>query len=57
MKVLALVATQRKSGNSDILTDIALQGVKDGGGIIEKIYLKDIFIKPCKGCLRCNIQA
>jgi multimeric flavodoxin WrbA len=52
-KILALTGTRRKGGNSDILTDKALEGAE--GAIIEKIYLKDLNIKPCKGCLRCNL--
>ncbi|MEQ8171117.1 MAG: flavodoxin family protein [Candidatus Eremiobacterota bacterium] len=53
IKILALTGTRRKGGNSDILTDKALEGAE--GSVIEKIYLKDLQIKPCKGCLRCNL--
>jgi multimeric flavodoxin WrbA len=53
IKILALTGTRRKGGNSDILTDKALEGAE--GAIVEKIYLKDLHIKPCKGCLRCNL--
>ncbi|MEQ8189703.1 MAG: flavodoxin family protein [Candidatus Eremiobacterota bacterium] len=53
VKILALTGTRRKGGNSDILTDKALEGAE--GSVIEKIYLKDLHIKPCKGCLRCNL--
>ncbi|MEQ8223993.1 MAG: flavodoxin family protein [Candidatus Eremiobacterota bacterium] len=53
IKILALSGTRRNGGNSDILTDKALEGAH--GALIEKIYLKDLHIKPCKGCLRCNL--
>jgi multimeric flavodoxin WrbA len=46
MKVLALIGSPRKGGNSDILADEVLNGVKQAGGEIEKVYLDDFSIRP-----------
>ncbi|MDD5439813.1 MAG: flavodoxin family protein [Candidatus Omnitrophica bacterium] len=54
MKVLGIVASPRKGKLTDKLVDSALGGLKDGGFDIEKIYLSDVSIKPCAGCLKCQ---
>ena len=55
MKILILSASPRKGSNSDILADKVIEGAKSKGAEVEKIYLKDLDVKPCRGCLRCNI--
>lgn len=56
MKVLALSGSPRKGANSDYLTDMALKGASEAGAEVEKLLLRDFNIKPCKGCLRCNVM-
>lgn len=46
MKVIALLGSPRKGGNSDILADEVLRGAQKGGAMIEKIYLDDMYIRP-----------
>lgn len=46
IKVLALIGSPRKGGNSDILADEVLNGAKQGGAEIEKVYLDDFLIRP-----------
>lgn len=46
MKVLALIGSPRKGGNSDILADEVLNGARQAGGDTKKIYLDDFFIRP-----------
>lgn len=53
--VLAILGSPRKGANSEILADRALEGAKEAGAETEKIYVKDLNIKPCRGCLRCNL--
>ena len=52
--VLAIVGSSRKGGNTDILTEQVLFGVKKQGIITEKIYLSDFSIKDCIGCEGCK---
>ena len=53
MKALGILAGPRKGEVSDNLVDAALRGLKYKGAETEKIYLYDLDIKPCKGCLAC----
>jgi len=63
MKVLGLVASQRKLGNTEILVKEALAGAEDEGAKVEMIRLTDYKILPCDGlapCVfgntRCNLE-
>jgi multimeric flavodoxin WrbA len=53
MRVLAVVGSPRKRGNTDLLVDALLRGAEEGGAIVEKVYLADKDIKPCDGCDVC----
>lgn len=54
MKILAFNSSPRKNkGATDIVLDKFLEGVKDAGGEVEKIYLNDKKINKCKGCFGC----
>jgi multimeric flavodoxin WrbA len=46
MKVLALIGSPRKGGNSDILADEVLNGATQAGAKTEKVYLDDFSIRP-----------
>lgn len=46
MKVIALIGSPRKRGNSDILADEALRGARQAGADTEKVYLDDLNIRP-----------
>ncbi len=48
MKVLGVVGSPRKGGNTDILVDEVLRGARDAGAEVEKIFLNDLEIKPCQ---------
>ena len=51
MKVMAFVGSPRKQGNTDILIDKVIEGVKSKvDAEIEKIYLYEANIKYCSGC-------
>jgi multimeric flavodoxin WrbA len=66
MKVLALVGSPRKGGNTDLLVDQILQGVKakaqvevqvqakSQGHFADKLYLYDYDILPCIDCRGCK---
>lgn len=54
MKVLGIVCSPRKRGNTEILVQEALAGAKDTGAEIELLTVRDKNIKPCNGCLLCK---
>ena len=53
MKVLGIVGSPRKNGNTDILVNQVLQGASLSGAETEAILLTDYNIKACKGCDIC----
>lgn len=60
MKVLGILGSSRKDGNTNDLLDIALNGAAEGGCEVEKISLVDYNIhhiyncKECKGRGKCS---
>lgn len=54
MKVLGIIGSPRKNGNTDILVNSVLQGVKEKGFEVEKIYLSDLNFKGCIACEGCR---
>ena len=53
MKVLAVSASPRIGGNSDVLCDRFLQGAMEAGHQIEKVNLGKKKFSPCIGCEVC----
>jgi multimeric flavodoxin WrbA len=49
MKILAMVGSYRKNGNSDILAKEALMGAEEVGAEVELLYLTDCRIGACQG--------
>jgi len=54
MKILAINASPRIGGNTDILTDKALEGARNSGAITEKIILSQLKFSPCLECEKIN---
>ncbi len=54
-KVLVLDGSTRKLGNTSILLQHFIEGAKSNTDNIESVLAKDINIKYCNGCLRCNL--
>ncbi len=54
MRILALVGSPRKGGNTDLLVDRILKGSESRGYSTEKIYLYDYEIEPCLDCRTCK---
>jgi len=52
-KILALAASPRKGGNSDLMLDEFLKGAQTTGWRIEKIYAADLNIGGCTECNSC----
>lgn len=53
-KILVLAGSPRKGGNSDLLCDALMQGASEAGHKTEKVYLRDMEIKPCLACYGCR---
>src|SRR4030067_972162 len=56
MKVLGLVGSVRKLGNTEILTKEALMGAAEQGAEVSILRLTDYDVKPCRGCAACLLQ-
>jgi multimeric flavodoxin WrbA len=53
-KVLVLLGSPRRKGNSAILAEQITKGAKSGKAKVETIYLHGKSIAPCKGCMSCQ---
>lgn len=52
--VLGLAGSPRENGNSRLLLEAALNGVRDRGLSAEEIVLADLNIEPCSECGECE---
>jgi multimeric flavodoxin WrbA len=53
-KVLAIIGSPRRNGNTEILVDEILKGAMEKGASTQKLFLTDFTISPCKGCDSCK---
>lgn len=53
MKVLGILGSPRKGGNTELLLEEALKGAEAEGAGVERLRLTDYNIIPCKECLAC----
>ena len=57
MKILGLVGSPRKKGNTEIMVDTFLEGAASAGAEVKKYFLADLDINQCQGCFRnCMLQ-
>jgi multimeric flavodoxin WrbA len=54
MKVLGIFGSPRRGGNTDLLLEEALKGTEKEGAKVERLYLTDFTITPCKECHGCD---
>lgn len=54
MKILGVLGSPRRGGNSDILLEEALRGAREAGADVEKIILDRLQIRGCRDCKSCN---
>ena len=54
MKMLVLLGSPRKGGNSDTLSRLVGKSVEEGGGTVDYTYLNTLAIRPCQGCGGCE---
>lgn len=53
MKVLGLIGSYRKLGNTEVLVKEALMEAQRHGAEVDALRLTDLKIEPCKGCMAC----
>jgi len=53
MKIVGILGSARKGGNTEVLLDLALEEARKNGVLTDKISLRDKSIAPCDGCLGC----
>jgi multimeric flavodoxin WrbA len=54
--IFALMAGPRKQGNTDCIMDTLLEGAREAGCHVEKLYISDLTISPCVGCMACEAK-
>lgn len=52
-KILGIVGSPRKDGNTDVLVSRILDGARENGARTEKVWLADLEISECDGCYAC----
>ena len=53
-KILVLLGSPRKKGNSTTLAEKIIKGAEAAGATVEKIYLHGQNIAPCQACYACR---
>ncbi len=54
MKVIGIVCSPRKGGNTEILVKEALAGAKESGAETELLRISEMRIAPCDSCMTCH---
>jgi len=53
MRVLGIMGSPRRGGNTDILLDQVLAGAREVGGEVEKVRVAELAISPCREIYAC----
>jgi len=53
-KIIVVSSSYRKDGNSETLAKEFTKGAEVAGNTVETIYLRDITLNFCRGCLACQ---
>ena len=54
IRVLGVVGSPRRGGNTESLVDEVLRGARDAGAAVEKVRLSELEIAPCDACDTCR---
>ncbi len=54
MKIIGILGSARKGGNTEIMLDHALEEARQKGVSTSKITLRELTIAPCDGCMGCS---
>lgn len=55
-KVLGILGSPCKDGNTAVLLDAVLDGARRAGASVERIDVSDLRIDACDGCRRCDVS-
>ena len=53
-RVLAIIGSPRRQGNTETLVDAVLSGAAEAGAQTEKVSLRDLDVRPCLACDACQ---
>jgi len=53
-RIVVLLGSPRKKGNSTALAKQVIHGAESMGAMVESVYLNGLNIKPCQGCYSCQ---
>ena len=53
-RVLGIVGSPRRGGNTEVLVGAALRGAEEAGALVEKVLLSRLDISPCLACDACR---
>jgi len=53
-RILAIVGSPRRNGNTETLVDAVLAGAAEAGAQTEKVSLRDLDVRPCLACDACQ---
>lgn len=53
MRVLGIVGSPRRAGNTDVLVGQVLAGAERAGAQVDRIYLDESAVRPCRACEAC----
>lgn len=53
VRVLGIVGSPRRGGNTETLVDEVLLGAEEAGGKTEKVILNEVEVNPCQACDKC----
>jgi len=56
MRILGIVGSRRKLGNTEIMVKEALNGAREEGADIALLRMSDLYIRECNGCEACVIK-
>jgi multimeric flavodoxin WrbA len=54
VRVLGVLGSPRRGGNTDLLLDAALEGASEAGAEVEKVVLDSLTVRPCTACQGCR---
>jgi multimeric flavodoxin WrbA len=54
MKIIGIIASQRKEGNTAFIVNKILEGAKQQGAKTQFFHFSDLDINPCRGCMACH---
>lgn len=54
MKIVGIIASPRKEGNTAFIVNKILEGAKEQGAETQAFHFSDLAIEPCRGCWACH---